>query len=65
VTSGHALAERRAWSSSPDGAELPTTTSVTRRTTRPDAVRIEIWYVPGASRRPCTFPVKRTRFKPA
>jgi hypothetical protein len=38
---------------------------MTRRMTRPDAVRAEMRYVPGSSGRPWTLPRKGTRFKPA
>jgi hypothetical protein len=52
-------------SSSVVGAGPSTTTSVTRRTTWPVAVRMETRYVPASSGRPCTAPANRTRFSPA
>ena len=58
------FAARAARSSSGVGAEPATTTSVTRRTSRPWAVRAEMRYVPGAIRRPCTLLAKRMRLMP-
>jgi len=61
---GQVFAARIDFSSSRDGADPLTTTSVTRRTTRPEGVRMEMRYVPGPSCCPCTRPEKRTRLMP-
>ena len=49
VRAGQVFAARMDLSSSRDGADPLTTTSVTRRTTCPEGVRMEMRYVPGPS----------------